>query len=192
MRIEDFSTRVQRAVPVDITLSAVKRVPPKSEAELDHWEPTDEEEVVSLVFTAGVFAAIAERWGDLDAWMEAISGKIELDEKTGQESVIEAPKNSMGAIVHTLAIALHRNPDAVGAGVSLSEIPEYTAALVAAMQIAQGVDPTMARRVAQRIVSAKVDPNAGIEERLNQLDSLSTPGAGTGVEAEEPSSDSGS
>lgn len=196
MRIEDFSTRVTRAVPVDIALSAVQRVVSTNEAELDHWEPTDGEEVVGLVFTAGVFAAIAEKWGDLDSWMEAVSGKIEIDEESGEERLIEAPKNPLGAIVQTLALLLHRVPDAVGAAVSLQGIPEYSAALLAAMQIAQGVDPMLARRVGRRITAARVDPNAGLAERLDKMDaeetSPSTPGAGTGVDPEEPSSDTGS
>lgn len=198
MRVEDFSTRVIRAVPVDITLSAVQFVQTANPAELDHWEPVDDGsvEVVGLVFTAGVFADVAEKWGSLDGWMEAISGRVELRANAKgveEEILIEAPKNPLGAIVQTLALVLHRVPEAVGAGVSMQSIPEYSAALMAAMQIAQGVDPTFARRIGKRVTSAKLDPNAGLEERLAKLeaDSLSTPGAGSGVSQDETLEPSG-
>lgn len=200
MRVEDFSTRVIRATPVDITLSKVQYVESTNPAEINHWEPTDdgEVEVVGLVFTTGTFSDIAEKWGSLDGWMEAISGKVDLvkDEATGKETevLVEAPKNPLGAIVDTLAIALHRQPAAVGAGVSMQSIPEYSAALMAAMQIAQGVDPTFARRIGKRVTSAKLDPNAGLAERLDKLeaeDSPSTPGAGSGASQDETSEPSG-
>lgn len=200
MKIDEFSTRVIRAVPVDITLQAVEQVTSDNPAELTHWEPVDGEEVVSLVFTAGVFAAIAEKWGDLDTWMEAISGKIEEQDdpkRPGKkiDVVVQEPKNSLGAIVDTLAIALHRVPEAVGAAVSLSSIPEYSAALMAAMQIAQGVDPMLALRIGKKVTSARVDPNAGLAERLDLMEveeiSPSTPGAGTGSSPEEASPNTG-
>lgn len=201
MRIEDFSTTVIRAVPVDITLSAVKHVEPTNPAEIEHWEPDEGEEVVGLVLTAGVFDEIARKWGDLDTWMEAIAGKIEEQDDPARpgkkiEVMIEAPKNSLGAIIDTLAIALHRHPTAVGAALSMQAIPEYSAALMAAMQIAQGVDPMLALRIGKRIASARPDPNAGLEDRLNQMDgeeatSLSTLGAGTGPSPVETSTPSG-
>lgn len=198
--MSDDSARVLRAEPIEIELA-------------DPIDPAKNRKV-GLVFTANTLAEIEERWSecigdrrdlvpvldengeqklDADGEPEVKAVVIEADVKL---YALEAWQFKLSAtpystIRETLSIALGEPVQQVGATMLPSEMGRYAAAIGGALAIANGVDPTVVKKMMGDLV---FDPTAAVRAELLPALKSVTPGATgstDGPTADDPSTSSG-
>lgn len=125
-------------------------------------------EQVGIRFDANVLSEMEDAWGSMQGWMGMSQRK---PVKTARD---------------TIAIALGREPKAVGVAMLDSEGHRYTVALGSAFAIANGVDPQTAVTAVEKAVAAYIDPTTRI---VQTSDIPSGTGSPDGSDPAPPGSD---
>jgi hypothetical protein len=105
---------------------------------------------IALKFSHRALAGIEEKWGNTEAWNEAITARTET------------------TIIETLAIALNKAVEEITLGLIDGASQRYAALVYAAWMTAAGMDPQMARTFLKRLEEVTSEQNESIETKMGE------------------------